>query len=79
MNLTINKSRSRNRGIVILLAAALAISSCSKEFLQPDPLSIYLPNETFNTESGLLSAMAICDRHLKGYWATDHNEMLTLG
>jgi len=23
--------------------------------------------------------MAICDRHLKGYWATDHNEMLTLG
>jgi hypothetical protein len=42
-------------------------------------LSIYIPNETFNTESGLLSAMAICDRHLKGYWATDNNEMLTLG
>lgn len=62
-----------------MLAGTLAISSCSKEFLQPDPLSIYLPNETFNTESGLLSAMAICDRHLKGYWATDNNEMLTLG
>lgn len=62
-----------------MLAGTLAISSCSKEFLQPDPLSIYLPNETFNTEPGLLSAMAICDRHLKGYWATDNNEMLTLG
>ena len=79
MNDIRNKSRSAGRGIAFLLASTLAISSCSKEFLQPDPLSIYLPNETFNTESGLLSAMAICDRHLKGYWATDHNEMLTLG
>ena len=79
MNNTLKKSRSAGRSITFLLAATLAISSCSKEFLQPDPLSIYIPNETFNTESGLLSAMAICDRHLKGYWATDHNEMLTLG
>ena len=79
MNNTLKKSRSAGRSIAFLLAGTLAISSCSKEFLQPDPLSIYIPNETFNTESGLLSAMAICDRHLKGYWATDHNEMLTLG
>ncbi|SPZ85659.1 Uncharacterised protein [Sphingobacterium multivorum] len=66
MNNTLKKSRSAGRGIAFLLAGTLAISSCSKEFLQPDPLSIYIPNETFNTESGLLSAMAICDRHLKG-------------
>ncbi|MDR2274997.1 MAG: RagB/SusD family nutrient uptake outer membrane protein [Sphingobacterium sp.] len=81
MKSIINKSRSISisKGIAAMLAGTLAISSCSKEFLQPDPLSIYLPNETFNTESGLLSAMAICDRHLKGYWATDNNEMLTLG
>jgi tetratricopeptide (TPR) repeat protein len=26
-----------------------------------------------------MSAMALCDRHLKAYWATDHTEMLTLG
>ncbi len=79
MNNTLKKNKSVGRGIAFLLAGTLAISSCSKEFLQPDPLSIYMPNETFNTESGLLSAMAICDRHLKGYWATDNNEMLTLG
>ena len=79
MNSTLKKNKSVGRGIAFLLAGTLAISSCSKEFLQPDPLSIYMPNETFNTESGLLSAMAICDRHLKGYWATDNNEMLTLG
>lgn len=79
MNFTTNQSNYICKGIAMILAGTLAISSCSKGFLQPDPLSIYLPNETFNTESGLLSAMAICDRHLKGYWATDHNEMLTLG
>lgn len=42
-------------------------------------MSFYEPAATFSTEAGLISAMAICDRHLKAYWATDHNEMLTLG
>ncbi|MGB3065585.1 RagB/SusD family nutrient uptake outer membrane protein [Sphingobacterium thalpophilum] len=79
MNYLIKKSNFMCKGIALMLGGTLLIASCSKEFLRPDPLSIYLPNETFNTESGLLSAMAICDRHLKGYWATDHNEMLTLG
>lgn len=62
-----------------LMGGILLINSCSKDFLKPNPLSFYEPNATFSTESGLMSAMAICDRHLKGYWATDHNEMLTLG
>jgi hypothetical protein len=57
----------------------MLFSGCSEEFLKPDPLSFYEPAATFNTESGLMSAMAICDRHLKLYWATDHNEMLTIG
>lgn len=43
-------------------------SSCKKEFLRPDPLSFYEPDLTFNTKSGLDAAMAICDRHLRGYW-----------
>ncbi|MDR1098328.1 MAG: RagB/SusD family nutrient uptake outer membrane protein [Tannerella sp.] len=57
----------------------LLFSGCSEEFLKPDPLSFYEPATTFSTESGLQAAMAICDRHLKNYWATDHNEMLTVG
>ncbi|WP_345235413.1 RagB/SusD family nutrient uptake outer membrane protein [Olivibacter ginsenosidimutans] len=65
--------------LAVFMGSILLFSSCSKDFLQPDPLSFYEPNETFNTEAGLMSAMAICDRHLKGYWATDHNEMLILG
>lgn len=62
-----------------LFMGTILFSSCSKDFLTPDPLSFYEPTATFSTESGLMSAMAICDRHLKLYYATDHNEMLTLG
>ncbi len=55
------------------------VSSCSRDFLNPDPLSFYEPGTTFTTKSGLESALAICDRTLKLYWTTDHNEMLTMG
>ncbi|MCL7988477.1 RagB/SusD family nutrient uptake outer membrane protein [Sphingobacterium sp. lm-10] len=65
--------------IASIMGGIMLLSSCSKDFLKPNPLSIYEPTATFSTESGLMSAMAICDRHLKLYWATEHNEMLTLG
>lgn len=65
--------------LILFAGGALLFSSCKREFLQPEPLSFYEPTTTFSTVSGLTAAMAICDRHLKLYWATDHNEMLTLG
>src|SRR5688572_23994662 len=67
------------KSVVLLVGGSILMNSCSKKFLEPDPLSFYEPATTFNTENGLMSAMALCDRHLKAYWATDHNEMLTLG
>ncbi|MDR0394179.1 MAG: RagB/SusD family nutrient uptake outer membrane protein, partial [Tannerella sp.] len=66
-------------GLTLFVSGAILLSGCSEDFLTPDPLSFYEPTATFSTESGLKSALAICDRHLKLYWATDHNEMLTLG
>lgn len=60
-------------GITILL------SGCSDDYLNPKPLSFYEPGATFTTESGLMAAMAISDRHLKLYYAHDHNEMLPIG
>ena len=65
--------------LTLLIGGTILLSGCSKDFLNPDPLSFYEPGATFTTESGLMSAMAICDRHLKLYYAADHNEMLTLG
>lgn len=65
--------------LATLLGSTLFLGSCSEDFLKPDPLSFYEPNTTFSTESGLKASMAICDRHLKAYYATDHNEVLDLG
>src|SRR5690554_4555628 len=63
----------------LFIGSAVLFSGCSDDFLKPDPLSFYEPGATFTTESGLMAAMAICDRHLKLYYAHDHNEMLPLG
>ncbi|WP_276481708.1 RagB/SusD family nutrient uptake outer membrane protein [Paraflavitalea pollutisoli] len=76
MNKTLKRA---SKGLTLLVGGMVLLSSCKKSFLQPEPLSFYEPGATFNTENGLMAAMAICDRHLKGYWAVDHNEMLTLG
>lgn len=62
-----------------LIGGMVLGSSCSRDFLNPDPLSFYEPNTTFRTRSGIEATLAICDRHLKLYWMTDHNEMLSLG
>ncbi|MCV9387376.1 RagB/SusD family nutrient uptake outer membrane protein [Reichenbachiella ulvae] len=52
-----------------VVATCLLFSvSCSEDFLEPEPLSFYEPNATFSTESGLRSALAICDRHIRSYW-----------
>lgn len=54
--------------LATLLFGSITFSSCSRDFLDPDPLSFYEPKTTFNTESGLKAALAICDRHLRSYW-----------
>lgn len=65
--------------LIIFIGGIILSSGCSEDFLEPDPLSFYEPTATFSTEPGLKAAMAICDRHLKLYWTTDHNEILSLG
>lgn len=76
------KQKNQKNSIIylgILLVSIMSLGGCSENFLKPDPLSFYEPGTTFSTESGLKAALAICDRHLKSYYATDHNEVLDLG
>jgi len=40
------------------------LASCSDDFLKPDPMSEFEPGTTFASESGINSALAMCDRHL---------------
>lgn len=65
--------------LAAMLSGTIFLGGCSEDFLKPDPLSFYEPTTTFSTESGLKAALAICDRHLKSYYATDHNEVLDMG
>lgn len=57
------------KALMLLLCGVMLIPGCSKDFLKPDPLSFYEPTTTFSTESGLMSALAICDRHLRIYFS----------
>lgn len=72
-------TKKLTRICLALFMCGILFSGCSEDFLKPNPLSFYEPTATFSTVSGLDAGMAICDRHLKLYWATDHNEMLTIG
>ena len=54
----------------LFLGITVLLSGCSDDFLNPDPLSVYDPETTFSTESGLRSVLAFCDRHLKLYYAS---------
>ena len=64
-----NIKNKLSKGFLILMGAAF-LSSCTDDFLKPDPLSFYEPETTFTTESGLKSVLAMCDRHLRLYWTT---------
>ena len=45
---------------MLIFAAAISAGSCTDDFLEPDPLSIYEPTKTFTTREALESALAIC-------------------
>ncbi|MCD8385889.1 MAG: RagB/SusD family nutrient uptake outer membrane protein [Bacteroidales bacterium] len=54
----------------LIMAGMLA--GCSDSFLEQDPLSFYEPATTYNSESGIKAAIAVCDRHLR-YMYTSGN------
>ena len=58
----------KNIALIGMIAAGALCSSCSEDFLKPDPLSFYEPEQTFTTEAGLRSVVATLDRHLRNYW-----------
>lgn len=58
--------------ILLGTASVTLLVGCTDSFLGQDPLSFYEPNTTYNTESGLDAALAVCDRHLR-YMYTSGN------
>lgn len=67
-----------SKALLIVAGIATTFCSCSEDFLKPDPLSFYEPGKTFSTRSGLEAALAMCDRHLRGYWSYYNTQDLSL-
>ena len=44
---------------VFLLAGMAVLGSCSRDFLDQDPLSFYEPKNTYSTESGLQATLSM--------------------
>src|SRR6218665_2594975 len=64
------KKYIKNKITRLVPFALLAVlsGSCSKDFLEADPLSFYEPETTFSTESGLQATLAYCDKQLRNYY-----------
>ncbi|WP_207421140.1 RagB/SusD family nutrient uptake outer membrane protein [Desertivirga brevis] len=64
-----NRLVSRSlKALLILAGAAITITGCKEDFLEPDPISFFEPGPTFTTKGGLDAAIATADRHLRSYW-----------
>lgn len=63
-----NDIKRRLANLFVLFLFTTALYSCSEEFLKPQPLSMYEPELTYTTESGLMATLARADRHLRSYW-----------
>lgn len=66
--------------IKLLLFALITIpglGSCKKDFLKPEPLSFYTPENTFNTAQGLRSTLVACERNLRYEWFGDGAPIIT--
>lgn len=65
------------KGSVAVASIAL-LTNCTDSFLEQDPLSFYNPDNTYTTESGLKSALAMCDLGLKEMLMDGNSNMLPI-
>lgn len=68
-----------NKATLLLLTpiTVLIFGACKKDFLKPEPLSFYTPENTFNTPGGLKSTLIACERNLRYEWFGDGAPIIT--
>ncbi|RAW01255.1 RagB/SusD family nutrient uptake outer membrane protein [Pseudochryseolinea flava] len=49
----------------LLVVTAVSMSACSEDWLEPKPLSIYTPENTFVNAKGLRAGIAACDANIR--------------
>ncbi|SFU13073.1 Starch-binding associating with outer membrane [Algoriphagus locisalis] len=71
--------RSNTRAIKILLTGFVLTftSACNEDWLEPQPLSFYSPENTYNEASGLWAALVACERNMRHEYTGDGSPILT--
>lgn len=59
------------------LMAGVLLVSCNENWLAPEPLSFYDPDNTFNDVGGLRAAIVACERNMRLEWYGDAPPMVT--
>ena len=59
------------------IAIITLMGSCKKDFLTPQPLSFYTPENTFNTPEGLKSVLVACERNMRYEFFGDGAPIIT--
>ena len=72
------KSIFISKKIAIVLTTFLLVStSCEDSWLEPQPLSLFTPENTFINEAGFRSALASCASNLRDEWYGDGAPIIT--
>ena len=72
------KNIFKYKKITIVTALILAVNtSCTDNWLEPKPLSLFTPENTFTNEAGFKSALASCSANLKDEWFGDSPAIIT--
>lgn len=67
----------RNRWIYIMTFCMFFAMSCNEDWLTPQPLSFYSPENTYVDSEGLYAAVAACERNLRHEFFGDHTPIAT--
>jgi starch-binding outer membrane protein, SusD/RagB family len=59
------------------LISALSLGSCSDSWLEPKPLSIYTPENSYIDAAGFYSALTTCERNMRHEFTKDGAPILT--
>lgn len=63
--------------VIILTTITFWLVSCSEEWLEPKPLSIFTPENAFVDARGMTGALTACERNMRYEWYGDTPPFLT--
>lgn len=72
-----NKINIRAFLLAVITVASLTLTGCKKDWLEPKPLSIYSPENTFVDLTGFKAGLAGCAQNMRGEWYGDGTPIIT--